>query len=129
VTTTTEPKLAASPNGALRSVPDLVAHLRQTYASGRTRPLAWRREQLERLRLMLVEREADLLGALATDLGKPPTEAWATDVGFVISEIDHVLRHLRSWARPERVWAPLVTRPAKARIVREPFWEPSPAMK
>ena len=49
---------------------------------------------------MLVEREADLLGALATDLGKPPTEAWATDVGFVISEIDYVKRHLRAWMRP-----------------------------
>jgi aldehyde dehydrogenase (NAD+) len=121
VTTTTEPKPAASPNGALRSVPDLVAHLRQTYASGRTRPLAWRREQLERLRLMLVEREADLLGALATDLGKPPTEAWATDIGFVISEIDYVRRHLRSWMRPERVWTPMVARPGKARLLREPY--------
>ncbi len=102
-------------------LPGVIAALRATFESGRTRPLAWRREQLQGLRRMLVEREADLLAALATDLGKPPAEAWATDVGFVISEIDHALRHLRSWMRPERVWAPLVTRPAKARIVREPF--------
>ena len=106
---------------APRDLPAVVAALRATAESGRTRPLAWRREQLQGLRRMLVERESELLAALATDLGKPPAEAWATDVGFVISEIDHVLRHLRSWARPERVWAPLVTRPAKARIVREPF--------
>ena len=106
---------------AARDVSTVVAALRATYESGRTRPLEWRREQLQGLRRMLVEREPELLAALATDLGKPPAEAWATDVGFVISEIDHVLRHLRSWARPERVWAPLVTRPAKARIVREPF--------
>jgi aldehyde dehydrogenase (NAD+) len=70
---------------------------------------------------MLVEREGELLAALATDLGKPPTEAWATDVGFVISEIDHALRHLRGWMRPERIWAPLVTRPARAVLVREPL--------
>ena len=106
---------------APRDVSAVVAALRVTYESGRTRPLEWRREQLQGLRRMLVERESELLAALATDLGKPRAEAWATDVGFVISEIDHVLRHLRSWARPERVWAPLVTRPAKARIVREPF--------
>jgi aldehyde dehydrogenase (NAD+) len=102
-------------------IPATVEALRATFESGRTRPLAWRRQQLERLRTMLVEREPELLGALATDLGKPPTEAWATDVGFVISEIDHALRHLRSWARPERVWAPLITRPARAQIVREPL--------
>jgi aldehyde dehydrogenase (NAD+) len=97
-----------------------VARLRTTFESGRTRPLRWRRDQLEALRAMLVEREADLLAALKADLGKPPTEAWATDVGFVISEITHALRHLRAWSRPERVWAPMVTRPASARIVREP---------
>lgn len=106
---------------AAREVSTVVEALRATFKSGRTRPLEWRREQLQGLRRMLVEREPELLAALATDLGKPPAEAWATDIGFVISEIDHVLRHLRSWARPERVWAPLVTRPAKARIVREPF--------
>jgi aldehyde dehydrogenase (NAD+) len=106
---------------AAREVSTVVEALRATFKSGRTRPLEWRREQLQGLRRMLVERESELLAALATDLGKPPAEAWATDIGFVISEIDHVLRHLRSWAHPERVWAPLVTRPATARIVREPF--------
>ena len=122
MTTTTE-KLEAPPEPAPapQPVPELVAHLRSTYASGRTRPLAWRREQLERLRLMLVEREPDLLGALATDLGKPTTEAWATDVGFVISEIDYARRRLRAWTRPERVWTPMVARPGSARLVREPY--------
>ncbi len=98
-----------------------VARLRATFNAGRTRPLAWRREQLERLRALLVEGEDDLLDALHADLGKPPTEAWATDIGFVISEVDHARRHLQSWMRPKRVWAPLVTRPASARIVREPL--------
>ena len=121
MTTTSAPKITAETEPAPRAVPELLAQLRATYASGRTRPLAWRREQLARLRLMLVEREADLLGALATDLGKPATEAWATDVGFVISEIDYVRRHLGSWVRPERVWTPMVARPGSARLVREPY--------
>ena len=102
-------------------IPETLAQLRATHASGRTRPLAWRHEQLERMRALLVEREADLLGALASDLAKPPTEAWATDIGFVISEIDHVRRRLRSWVRPERVWTPMVARPGSARLVREPY--------
>lgn len=106
---------------AVSDIPGIVARLRDTFAAGTTRPLAWRRDQLQRMRAMLVEREADFLAALAADLGKPPTEAWATDVGFVISEIDHALHHLGRWTRPERVWAPLVTRPARATIVREPL--------
>jgi len=101
--------------------PALVARLRSTFESGRTRPLAWRREQLNRMKAMLVEREQDLLDALAADLGKPRAEAWATDIGFVIAEIDYVLRRLRRWTRPQRVRAPLVTKPSRARIVRDPL--------
>jgi len=115
VTTTATPPTTAGDISAT------VARLRSTFESGKTRPVEWRREQLQRMRTMLVERESELLAALAADLGKPPTEAWVTDVGFVISEIDHALRHLRRWTRPERVWAPLVTRPARAMIVREPL--------
>ncbi len=117
---TTTTTAAAQTAAAALDVPALVARLRATFESGRTRSFDWRREQLERIKAMLVERESDLLGALKADLGKPPTEAWATDIGFVISEVDHARRHLARWARPERVWAPIVTRPASARIVREP---------
>lgn len=113
----TPPPTAVPPEPAA----DVVARLRATFDTGRTRPLDWRRGQLGRMKALLVEREAELLDALRADLGKPPTEGWATDIGIVISEIDHARRHLRRWAKPERVWAPLATRPGKARIVREPL--------
>jgi aldehyde dehydrogenase (NAD+) len=99
----------------------LVGRLRAAYDAGRTRPLAWRREQLRALRRMLVEREAELLDALARDLGKPRLEAWATDIGVVLNEIDHASKHLRRWTRPTRVKVPLVTLPARARLVPEPL--------
>lgn len=119
--TTTLPAPPKAPATPGLDAAALVERLRTTFESGRTRPLSWRREQLKRLKAMLVERESDLLEALATDLGKPRAEAWATDVGFVIAEIDYVARRLRRWMRPRRVHAPLVTKPASARIVREPL--------
>ncbi len=70
---------------------------------------------------MLVERESELLGALATDLAKPPLEAYATDVGFVISDLDHARKHLERWMAPEKVHAPLATQPGRAWIQREPL--------
>ena len=71
-----------APSPAL-DAPALVARLRATFASGRTRSVGWRRAQLEELRAMLVDREADFLDALASDLAKPWTEAYATEIGFV----------------------------------------------
>jgi aldehyde dehydrogenase (NAD+) len=101
--------------------PALVARLRSTFATGRTRPLAWRRAQLDGLHAMLTEREDELLAALATDLAKPPLEAYATDIGFVKSDLAHASRHLERWMAPEKVRVPLTTRPARAWVQREPL--------
>ncbi|MFB8181354.1 aldehyde dehydrogenase family protein [Streptomyces sp. NPDC055966] len=80
---------------------DIVARLRATFATGRTKPVDWRTEQLRRLRAMLTERGADLAAALHADLGKSGTEAYRTEIDFTIREIDHTLDHLADWLRPE----------------------------
>ncbi|WP_083707163.1 aldehyde dehydrogenase family protein [Intrasporangium flavum] len=102
-------------------VPATVAAARATFRSGRTKPYAWRVEQLEALRSLIVDHEDELAAALHEDLGKNATEAWVTELGFVVEEIDHTLRHLRSWLRPRRVPVPLSLMPGRARVVREPL--------
>ena len=42
----------------------VVGRLRATFETGRTRPVAWRRAQLEAVKRMLVEHERDFLDAL-----------------------------------------------------------------
>ncbi len=99
----------------------LVARLRATFASGKTRSLDWRRAQLKAMRKMLTERESEIQEALRADLGKPRLEAYATEIGFTINEIDHATRRLRRWARAKRASTPLSTKPARARVVPEPL--------
>jgi len=98
-----------------------VATLRATYRSGVTRPLAWRRRQLEQMARMLEENEAEFLAALKTDLGKPGVEGFITDIAFVLTEIQDMIKHLARWNRPKRVSSPLVTLPARSRLVPEPL--------
>ncbi len=121
-TDTTPPPVAATPP----ATPDLdaeglVARLRATFDSGKTRSLEWRRSQLKAMRKMLTEREAELQQALRADLGKPSLEAYGTDIGFTINEIDYTLRRLRRWTRAKRVSTPLSTKPARGRIIPEPL--------
>ena len=80
---------------------DIVARLRATFDTGRTKPLEWRTSQLRRLRDMLTEHGADVAAALHTDLGKSPTEAHRTEIDFTVREIDHTLEHLKTWLLPE----------------------------
>ncbi|CAM5736005.1 Aldehyde dehydrogenase OS=Streptomyces alboniger OX=132473 GN=CP975_02230 PE=3 SV=1 [Streptomyces alboniger] len=85
---------------------DIVARLRATFRTGRTKPVAWRTEQLSRLRAMLTENGADLAAALHADLGKSTTEAYRTEIDFTVREIDHTLEHLTDWLRPESAPVP-----------------------
>ncbi|MFF5313654.1 aldehyde dehydrogenase family protein [Streptomyces massasporeus] len=80
---------------------DVVARLRATFRTGRTKPVEWRTAQLRRLRDMLTENGADLAAALRADLGKSTTEAYRTEIDFTVREIDHTLDHLADWLRPE----------------------------
>ncbi|WLW57732.1 aldehyde dehydrogenase family protein [Streptomyces sp. YU58] len=85
---------------------DVVARLRATFRTGRTKPVEWRTTQLRRLREMLTENGADLAAALHADLGKSSTEAFRTEIDFTVREIDHTLDHLADWLRPESAPVP-----------------------
>ncbi|MFC4500961.1 MULTISPECIES: aldehyde dehydrogenase family protein [Streptomyces] len=85
---------------------DVVARLRATFRTGRTKPVARRTDQLRRLRALLTERGADLAAALHADLGKSSTEAYRTEIDFTVREIDHTLDHLDAWLRPESAPVP-----------------------
>ncbi|MEV0523510.1 aldehyde dehydrogenase family protein [Streptomyces sp. NPDC050439] len=98
-----------------------VAGLRATFTAGRTRPTVWRRRQLRALRALLTEQAPALTDALAADLGKSPVETHTSELGFVVNEIDHTLRHLERWLRPRRVPVPMALLPARARTIREPL--------
>ena len=97
------------------------ADLRSTYNSGHTRPLAWRKHQLEQMIKMLEENEPEFLAALKTDLGKPTVEGFITDIAFITGEIKLMLKNLKKWNKPQRVPTPLVTMPAKSQLIPEPL--------
>ena len=99
-------------------IPEIVAGLRYSFEQGVTRPAEWRRDQLARLRTLLAE---DFEAALYSDLGKPGAEAQLTEIGFLMSEIDHTLANLGKWMRPRRATIPLALQPATGKIVSEPL--------
>ncbi|MFI6769034.1 aldehyde dehydrogenase family protein [Streptomyces sp. NPDC050355] len=108
------------------SAPDLdaaavVDRLRTTFATRRTVSPDWRRGQLTALRTLLTDHRDDLLTALAADLGKGPEEAYRTEIGFTVNEIDHTLDHLDDWLAPRPAELPERLLPATARVVREPL--------
>lgn len=97
-----------------------VARLRSSFNSGRTRSLDWRKGQLAALKRLLLENQHDILMALKADLGKCETESMVAEQGFLLSDIDHTVKHLAKWMRPRHVSTPLVAWPGKS------FQQPEP---
>jgi aldehyde dehydrogenase (NAD+) len=106
---------------ATHEIPGLVARLRATFDGGKTRPLSWRLQQLESLHHLLVEREDEIIAALRADVGKPAIEAYAAEVSYCKNELKLIRSKLAKWVRPEKVSAPMFTKPGKAYIHREPL--------
>ena len=68
---------------------------RAFFAAGNTRPVAARLEMLKKLRAAILEMEPEINAALKEDLGKSASEGYMCEVGMVLSELTHMLRHTR----------------------------------
>lgn len=81
---------------------------------------AERRAALLALAKAIRAHEAEIMAALATDLGKPETETRLTEIVPVLAEIRHTLAHLRRWMKVRRVLPTLAMLGTRARLRPEP---------
>ncbi|WP_421385042.1 aldehyde dehydrogenase family protein [Bacillus salacetis] len=61
-----------------------------------------RKEQLLKLKNILLEHEGAFIDALRFDLGKPAFEAFSSEIAILLNEIDYIYDHLARWMRPDR---------------------------
>lgn len=99
---------------------DLVS-MRAFYNSGATRSYTFRRQQLESLKQSINLHEEALYDALYSDLKKSREESWVTEIGFLVSEINHTLKHLKGWMKPQKVGTNLLNLPSRSYIYKEPL--------
>lgn len=100
---------------------ELVAAQRQYAHTLETRSVIFRAAMLERLEEFVTRWEPRLTRALEADLGKGAFEAYATEIGYVRSEIRYLRRHLAVWAAPRRVAGSLLTLPGRTQVRPEPY--------
>ncbi len=98
----------------------IISDQKTFFHSNATKPYAFRKEQLLRLKRMLKENEEALMDALRKDLHKSAFEAYATEIGILLHSLQHTLKHLKRWMAPRKTKRPLFLRFAKARVEKEP---------
>nr|XP_034981921.1 aldehyde dehydrogenase family 3 member B1-like isoform X2 [Zootoca vivipara] len=99
----------------------LVDCLRATWLTGKTRPMEYRKGQLEALNRFLEERRSDLLHALNQDMRRPHFEGDVAEVAFTRSEVNNALNNLCCWMKDENVSKNLATQLDCAFIRKDPY--------
>lgn len=110
-----------SPEVATSGTGQVVTELRQVFASGCTRPLQWRLDQLHGIERLVGEREPEIAAALAADLGRPAAEAWLGDIASTKAEAVYARKHVKKWMRRQRSYLPVAQLPGRAWVQYDPL--------
>ena len=65
--------------------------------------------------------EEHIYEALDIDLKKPRFETYATEIGFLLNEIELFIKKLKSWSKPQGIRPALINFPSKDYILFEPY--------
>ena len=106
---------------ALAWVDARVGEAQAVFASGRTKAVQWRRQQLQALERLLSECAPQIRQALWTDLKKNEVETQVTEVVSVTGEVQLALKNLDTWTADRKVKGSALVGPTHAAIHREPL--------
>lgn len=88
-------------------ISSLLAKQRAYYKSGATIPVEFRIAQLKKLYAAIKKYETEVNDALTEDLGKSHFEGFMCESGLVLSELSHMIRHTKRYAKRKTVYTPL----------------------
>ncbi|KAF8273428.1 aldehyde dehydrogenase [Lactarius quietus] len=94
--------------------------LQATFRAGTTRPLSWRKHQLNQLVLMLRENIEPIVQAFSVDLRKPRAEVLGGEIGPIVRRAIQSAAQLDEWASDEKPQAVEWQRAWSATILKRP---------
>ena len=118
---TTESVAPEAVQAGTTDIPATVRRLRETFQTGRTRSIDWRKQQLRALERLMNENEPAIAAALEQDLGRKPFEAWLADIASTAGEAKAAAKNVRKWTRRRYRMLEMSQLPGRAWIESEPY--------
>lgn len=94
---------------------------RSFFQTDATKPLAFRKEQLIKLKQILQENEEAMAEAIYKDFKKSAFDCYTSELGLLYLDIKEAVKNLKKWSRPKSKWSNLINFPSKNYVIREPF--------
>jgi aldehyde dehydrogenase (NAD+) len=99
----------------------LVQKQRDFFLTGATRDLDFRKQQLKKLKSLILTNSKNLADAMYSDFKKAPLETYISETQLSIEEIGLFLKKLGKWTKSEKVHSTLFNFPSTAFIRKEPY--------
>lgn len=107
--------------GILSTIAPTIQSQYDFFKSGLTKDIDFRIEQLKKLKKTLHKYESEIYKALEADLHKCKFEAYVTEFGFIINEIDDAIKNAKKWAKPRKVSTALFHFKADSAVHSDPY--------
>ncbi|WP_128894109.1 aldehyde dehydrogenase [Longirhabdus pacifica] len=102
-------------------IENIVKKQKEYFKTGETKSIAFRIQQLNKLKDAIKQNEQEILDALQKDLGKPYFEGYTSEIGFVLDSIKNISKNLNTWAKDKKVKTPIHQVLSKSIIRSEPY--------
>lgn len=99
----------------------IVEKQKKFFNTHKTLDVNFRILQLKRLKLQIRAYYEQILSAFVTDMNKKEFDVVSTEVGLIMSEINYMVKHLKSLSKEKKKGVSLMNFPGKIEIIREPY--------
>ena len=91
------------------------------FLTGKTRDISFRKEILKKLLIWLKNNQPLVEDALFQDLNKTPFEAYVTEIGMVMEEINTMIPKIAKYSKKQKAKSVISQFPSKNYIINEPY--------
>jgi aldehyde dehydrogenase (NAD+) len=81
----------------------------------------FRKQTLVKLLISVQKHEEEIIKALYDDFKKPAFEAVISETAYIVSELNHTIKNINKWAKPNMVLPSLLNFPSTDYIYKEPY--------
>jgi len=86
-----------------------------------TKDIAFRLKALKKFKRLIINHQQDIIHALKQDLNKSELDTYTTEIGFLIQEINHIVKNLKNWAAPKKLRTAITHLGSKSYVYSEPY--------
>ena len=100
---------------------EILENQKKFFESGKSRDINFIKRKLQQLKNSILKNEEDIYSALYKDLKKSKFEAYISEIGILISEIDLVIKNIDKWSKPKKIRSSMLNFPSNDFIISEPY--------